>query len=64
MGRKANKQVWKAYKRVLRMVKMYDKGMTMEEIGDKFGISRQRVSMLFKEQLIRIDKLRQKGILK
>jgi transcriptional regulator len=63
MGKKTEKKMIKAYKRVQRMTKLRDKGLSMDEIGKIFGISRQRVSKLFQEQKVRIDKLKKRSIL-
>jgi hypothetical protein len=63
MGKKAQKIILNAYKRALKMERLQKKGFTLEEIGEKFGISRQRVFLILREQKIRIDKLRERGIL-
>lgn len=63
MTNKTEKKTLKAYKRVLKMTRLYDKGLSMDEIGKIFGISRQRVSKLFQEQKVRVDKMKKRSIL-
>lgn len=63
MGNISEKKMTTAYKRVLKMTKLRDKGLSMDKIGKIFGISRQRVSKLFQEQKVRVDKMKKRSIL-
>ena len=42
MGKKLEKEV------ITEMVKMREEGKTLQEIGEKFGVSRQRINQIFR----------------
>jgi len=52
-----------AFKRGDKMLKLLTKNWTMQRIADKYGISRQRVSILLKAQKQRVDKMTKDSIL-
>lgn len=41
------KKLKEAKKRREKMFRLRDKGLTFQEIGDEFGISKQRVNQIF-----------------
>lgn len=63
MTRKEENKMKTAYGRAAKMMELYDRGLSMDEIGKIFGISRQRVSKLFQEQKVRVDKMKKRSIL-